>query len=187
MKSQKSMQDDLAAELATVSSELRALAARVTALKGRVNYTRKPPPKSWLQMETELVRLRARVIAMLREENWTYRRIADVVGITPANVHQYVGRAERKQRMAVVRTARAAKLAAMSPEKRAVLLAQSPRELRVGVWTGSALERFGSLGALCDCTEAELAQKIGKNRVRDVCEALAEHGLCLKSDTEEKR
>jgi hypothetical protein len=98
-----SIEAGLVAELAEAASELHALAARITKIKERVKRDTKPLPKSWATMEAELLGLRARVITTLRAENWSYRRIADVVGITHENVRRTVGRIERKQRMAVVR------------------------------------------------------------------------------------
>jgi len=171
---------DLVRELGEASSELRALATRLTRLKSGVRPVAMTAPKSWLQMETELIRLRERVVSALHKEHWSLRRIGEVLGTGPEAVRQYIGRAEDEARRTAKQEASAAKAAAMTEAERDALLAQSPRILRVGVYVGSRLEHFESLGALCSLTEAELLRKMKRRHVQEVLEALAEHGLHLK-------
>lgn len=175
---------DLLTEIGMMSRALREISAHLTQLRDRALPAVKPPPKSWLQMETELLGLRDRVVSVLYfEEHWSYRRIAKVLAVTPENVRRRIDRLKRKQRMSVVRQAWVAKAAALKSEQREALLAQSPRVLRVGTWTGSQLDQFRSLSVLCNFTVPQLTKKIGVKRVREVRNALAEHGLCLKEDS----
>jgi len=89
---------DLVRELGEASSELRALATRLTRLKSGVRPVAMTAPKSWLQMETELIRLRERVVSALHKEHWSLRRIGEVLGTGPEAVRQYIGRAEDEAR-----------------------------------------------------------------------------------------
>jgi hypothetical protein len=173
---------DLYLELGTVSSELHALAARLTRLKHSARPAVTTLPKSWLQMETELISLRERVVSALHKERWSLRRIGDVIGTGPEAVRQYICRAEDQALLVAKREANAAKAAAMTEAEREALLAQSPRVLSVGVYAGHRLDQFESLRALCSLTVPDLLRVVGKRRVQQVCEALAELGLHLSGD-----